>query len=171
MTYSKKHMELQKEIHARRAEYGGAGNIWAKTVIDVANSIGTKNILDYGAGKQGLAKSVPVLDIKSYDPAFDDISGTPEPADLVVCTHVLPYVEKEYLKDVIQDLKRVTIKVLMTVINTSKSQKLLESGESVTQIQRPTMEWLQDLNEFFDLQTFNRVNDHEFLAVWLPKSS
>lgn len=170
-TISAEHIARQKEIHARRQEYGAAGHLWAQLVIDIANSMGTKDVLDYGAGKQGLQKSVPVLDIKSYDPAVDEISARPEPADVVVCTSVLPYVEKAHLVDVLKDLQSLTKKAMVAVVSTRKSGKLLDDGESVTQIEWTYMQWLATLADYFDLMTFNSVSDHEFFSVWLPKST
>lgn len=166
---TEKHKALQKEIHARRQEYGAAGHVWAQFVLDVAGSMNTKDVLDYGAGKQGLMKAVPVLDIKSYDPAIDEISNRPAPADLVVCTHVLPYVEKECINAVLKDLKALTKRAVVIAINTHPSGKLLEDGTSVTQIDWSVMAWLATISEFFNLMTFNSTQEGEFVSVWLAK--
>lgn len=166
---SDKHRNKQKEIHSRRPEYGAAGHQWADMVNELAANLGTKDVLDYGAGKQYLSKSLPMINIKNYDPAFDEIAAAPEPADLVICTHVLPYVEKDQLNNVIDDLKRVTKKSLLTIISTTKSSKLLDEGESVTQIEMNAMEWLLELNGAFELISFNKMSNDEFAAVWVPR--
>lgn len=166
---SEKHRAAQKEIHARRPEYGAAGHQFGQTVLEIAQSLGTKDVLDYGAGKQSLAKSVPFLNIRSYDPAVDGISEHPDAGDIVVCTHVLPFVEKDKIHAVVKDLRTLTRKALIAVIGTKKSDKLLDSGESVTQVEWSTITWLATLTEQFDLLTFNRINEHEFISVWLPR--
>lgn len=164
--YSKAHIEQQKEIHRRRPEYGAAGHLFAKTIVDIASSLNTKDVLDYGAGKRALEKSVPVLAIKSYDPAVDGIDMTPDPADVVVCTHVLPYCEPEYLDAILDDLTRLTKRALVLVVKTSASDKLLEDGKSVTKIVKPYMEWINIVAERMQLFTYNQTADDEFLAVW-----
>ncbi len=161
---------LQTEMHSRREEYGAAGGQWAQLVVDVANSVGSKDVLDYGAGKQNLAKSVPSLNIKSFDPAIPEISDTPNPADVVVCTHVLPFVEASKLKAVMEDLKRVTKKTLVVAISTNESSKLMDNGESVTQTVLDYPSWIEYISKYFVLLSFNRVNNNDFISTWLPRS-
>jgi hypothetical protein len=166
---SEKHKSQHKALHQRREEYGAAGHIFADLILSVAQSMNTKDVLDYGAGKQSLAKSVPFLDIKSYDPCVEEISQDPEPADVVVCTHVLPYVENDHLNGVLEHLKSLTKKAVIFAINTEESGKLLDDGESVTKVKMGIIEWLGLLEEYFDILTLNRINDKEFTCVYIPK--
>ena len=155
-------------MHSRRQEYGAAGGQWAQLVTEVAQSCGTKDILDYGAGKQNLGKTIPSLNIKSYDPGVPEISARPEPADIVVCSHVLPFVEKDLLNNVLEDLKQLTKQSLILVISTNESNKLLDDGSSVTQILCEYYEWIGVISDHFILLSFNRVNQHDFVSTWLP---
>lgn len=167
---SEKHKDQHKALHRRREEYGAAGHVFAELVLSVANSFNTKDVLDYGAGKQSLAKSIPYLNIKSYDPCIEGIDLEPDPADIVVCTHVLPYVEPEHINAVFDHLVGLTNKAIIFAISTKESEKLLDDGTSVTKLQKGIIEWLGFINDYFDIFTFNRLNDWEFTCVFIPKA-
>ncbi len=106
------YLEQNKALHEARESYGMSGINSAKYVVEIANAIGTEDILDYGCGKGTLGQCMNIA-IKEYDPCIEGKDTPPEPADLVVCTDVLEHIEPDFLDDVLDDLRRLTKRTLL----------------------------------------------------------
>lgn len=63
-----------------------------------------------------MAANRPDLSVTNYDPAVDEFNIAPEPAELVVCTDVIPLVGIDYLEPVLDDIDRCTVRALFIVI-------------------------------------------------------
>ena len=113
-------------------------------------------MLDYGAGKQSLANAMPWVRIAGYDPAIPELSKPPMPADLVVCTDVLEHVEPECLEDVLDDLRRLTLKAAYLEIATREALKHLEDGRNAHLIVQPMEWWLPRIWQRFSLRSLER---------------
>ena len=72
-----------------------------------------------------------------FDPAFSEY-GEPKQADLVCCIYVLEHVEPEHLNAVLDDLKRIVIKVGLFTIHTGPAVKTLSDGRNAHLIQKPS---------------------------------
>src|SRR3954465_15957172 len=84
--------KMQQQLH-ENPNYGVASVQYAPMVAQVAEAIGARELLDYGAGKGRLGetlrqnmKNPPA--IRHYDPAIPEWSAKPEPCVLLGCIGV-----------------------------------------------------------------------------------
>src|SRR5438445_303211 len=110
MKITSAYADLQRQLHAQ-GNYGTSGAKHADRILGLAQKLGTKDILDYGCGQQTLQKNIP-FPIQNYDPCIAGLDSPPSSADLVVCSDVLEHIEPQCIDDVIQDLGRLTKKVI-----------------------------------------------------------
>lgn len=142
---------LNSQLHQDNPYYGSGGSKYAETVIQMKTPEIT-SILDYGCGKSQLAKSLP-FPIWQYDPAIPEHSEPPRPADLVICTDVLEHIEKETLDAVLDDLRRVTVKVGYFVIHIGPAKKVYADGRNAHLIQETPEWWVKKLQSRFEVAT------------------
>lgn len=147
---SKEYAELNSRLHRDNPMYGMGGAKFAQTAINLSKNLKTTSILDYGAGKRQLEKALP-FPIWSYDPAVPEISAAPKPADIVFCTDVLEHIEPEKLQFVLDDLRRVTLKVGYFVINMGPAKKTYADGRNTHLIQEHQKWWEAKLSKFFEI--------------------
>ena len=156
---------LNAQLHADRPDYGTSGQQWAKLVDQLAQDIQADTILDYGCGKQTLAKALPHRIIKGFDPAIPELSRLPEPVDLVVCTDVLEHVEPELIDDVLDELTRVTIKVAFVTVATRPAVKTLADGRNAHLTVQPLSWWRSRFEERFDIHAVQELPGYEFALI------
>ena len=161
---SESYREQNVQLHKLRTDFGSNGHRYAAQIRELANAMGTKEILDYGAGKRTLEDALVGFDVHSYDPAFPDIAGLPEPADLVVCGDVLEHIEPEYLDAVLDDLQRVTKKCLFATIATRPAKKTLPDGRNTHLIQQDMTWWLPKIWSRFTLGSLHNLGG-ELLVI------
>lgn len=157
---TEEYRKLNETLHASNAYFGKSGHKWAVDVIDLALSLRTQDILDYGCGKSTLAHNIPFR-IKQYDPCVPKYSRTPEPAELVVCTDVLEHIEPGCLDSVLDDLKRVTKNMGFFVIANGMAKKNLPDGRNAHLIQEHASWWLPKIFQRFDILNFNVQESEE----------
>lgn len=145
---SPEYKRLNAQLHLDNLAYGVGGGKHTKVVVQLAESLKTRSILDYGCGKGYLAKGIP-FPIWEYDPAIPGKEEPPRPADLVVCTDVLEHIEPDKLAFVLDDLRRVVLKVGYFVIATGPSTKMLADGRNTHLIQAEADWWKKTLKKFF----------------------
>ena len=160
MTISDDYRNAQKQLH-ENPNYGVASLQYAPIVKDVIQQIGAKSISDYGAGKRNLEKSLNELGLKNYDyfpydPVFPDY-GAPKPADLVCCIDVLEHIEEEFLQNVLDELKSITIKLGFFTISTIPARKILSDGRNAHLIQKPPSWWLPLMCERFEIEHMQKI--------------
>jgi len=145
---TEEYQSLNKELHKENSAYGASGYKWSNLVGQTATVLETRDILDYGCGKRTLAASLG-FPIHNYDPAFEEYSKTPEPADLVVCTDVLEHIEPECLDAVLSDIARVTKQMAFINVSTRPATKTLADGRNAHLIQQPTNWWVKKMCDYF----------------------
>ena len=103
--------KMQQQLH-ENPNYGVASVQYAPMVAQVAETLGAREMLDYGAGKgrwacnlKQIMKNPPA--IRHYDPAIPEWSARPEPCSFVACIDVLEHIEPDLLDHVLDDLQRV----------------------------------------------------------------
>ncbi len=177
---TEEYRRLNAELHERRPDYGVSGHKWARAVHSLAAQYGARDILDYGCGKETLARAMETSDygakcsartgkrIVGYDPAIPGLDAPPEPADLVVCGDVLEHVEPECLDAVLDDLARLTKKVAFLVVATRLAKKTLADGRNAHLIVRPPQWWMPKIMARFHVKQYE-WNGGEFAAVVEPK--
>jgi FkbM family methyltransferase len=139
---------LNARLHKDNLMYGVGGSKYAEVVLNLCKEMQTNSVLDYGAGKQQLAKSLP-FPIWSYDPAIPEIAAPPRPADIVICTDVLEHVEPDKILYVLDDLKRCLLKAGYFVIHKGPAVKTYADGQNAHLLQRNRDWWLKTVGKFF----------------------
>jgi hypothetical protein len=144
-TISQEYLDLQKKLHQDK-NYGTASIKQAPLVKQIFDKNNFTSISDYGAGKKNLQKALFNIGLKDFeyfpfDPAFPEY-GDPKPADLVCCIDVMEHIEPEYLDNVINDLKRITINTGFFNITTRPARKILADGRNAHLIIKPVNWWL-----------------------------
>lgn len=166
---SKEYVHLNAKLHQDNPTYGMSGSKHAHTVVKIVKGMITPEnqfvkVLDYGAGKGMLAKSLP-FSIDQYDPAIPEIAAIPAPADLVVCTDVLEHIEPDKINFVLDDLKRVTKRVGFFVISTRPAVKKYDNGQNAHLIVKDKAWWKAKLEKFFDIALLNEKEQEKELHI------
>lgn len=145
MLITEAYREQNRLLHESNEHYGNGGWHHRQSVRSLA-SWGRLAILDYGAGKRTLERSLgPAYRVTSYDPAFPEIAATPEPHPVVVAGDMLEHVEPEHLDAVLADLWRVTIGKALFVIHCAAAKKTLPDGRNTHLVQESPDWWSQKL--------------------------
>jgi len=154
MLITEEYRKLNEQMHTEKKAYGTSGVKLAGYVKNVADKLGTTDILDYGCGKGTLAANLP-FDIHQYDPCVPEHARTPEPADIVICSDVLEHIEPDCLLDVLDDLYRVTKQSILLVIHHGPAKKHLPDGRNAHLIQEDEQFWLTLIMQRFVVRMFH----------------
>src|SRR6476661_3688775 len=143
---TEEYREMQRDLH-RNPEYGVASVQYAPMVAEVMEAVGTRELLDYGAGKGRLGVTLnSMFDekfvIHHYEPAVAEWSKPPAPCNFVACIDVLEHIEPDLLEDVLDDLERVTARVGIFSVHTGPAKRILPNGRNAHLIQQPAAWWL-----------------------------
>ena len=107
----------------------------------------------------------PDVNIDRYDPAIPKWSEVPDPHEMVACIDVLEHIEPEFLDDVLDDLKRLTIRLGFFSIHTGPAVKTLSDGRNAHLIQEPPKWWLPKIMDRFELRSFSNVDNGFWVIV------
>lgn len=165
MRFTPEYAHLQVKLH-ERPDYGISGAKHADKIIDMARSMGTRDVLDYGCGKGLLAKSLPFA-IREYDPFIDGKNSEPSAANLVVCSDVLEHIEPACLGDVLEHIHSLTNIALFVDIATRTANKQLADGRNAHLIIEKPLWWLNRLAIWFDPQSMVTYQGG-FFGVFVP---
>lgn len=165
-TLSNEYREILTETHKQKKNWGttGSGKFY-KTILKLADTYKTEELLDYGAGvgnlKKSLAEDRPNLIVHEYEPARPEVSNLPEPCRFVVCNDVLEHVEPEYLDAVLEDLQRVVAyRGYFTVCMTPAVAKLSD-GRNAHLIVKPWEWWVRKVSRYFHIREAYHLNRRE----------
>lgn len=169
MLITEDYRKLNALKHETSARYGTMGHHFAKRIQELARNTSSTSILDYGCGKRTLESALGYA-IRNYDPAIPGLDRTPDPADLVVCTDVLEHIEPDCLDAVLDDLRRVTQKVIFLTVSTMQAKKHLADGRNAHLIVQPYEWWMPKLMSRFTLNQFTElIYDGEFMCIMRAK--
>jgi hypothetical protein len=161
MLITEEYRKLQEQLH-ENPNYGLASVQYAPLIAQVIESAGATELLDYGAGKGRLAEALrqyvdrPLV-VHHYDPAVPEWSAPPQPCAFVACVDVLEHIEPDLIDNVLDDLKRVTVKVGVLTVHTGAASKVLADGRNAHLIQRPAAWWLPKILDRFELVSYSRL--------------
>lgn len=172
---SSDYVEQNRKLHEQQG-YGIQSSNRVGDVLKVINAIGADSILDYGCGKcllnyglqQRYAEFLKPCQITNYDPAIMELSETPSPTDLVVCTDVLEHVEPDCLNNVLADLRRLTKKMLYLAISLRPSSRTLPDGRNAHLIIEPASWWMPKLRKDFT-PCRTSYNQYELVTLLRPR--
>jgi 2-polyprenyl-3-methyl-5-hydroxy-6-metoxy-1,4-benzoquinol methylase len=146
-TYRQQNAQLHK-TH----KYGQRGHRHLEAVTKLRKDYDCSSVLDYGCGQANLSDKAPFT-VQNYDPAIDEYSKLPEPADLVVCTDVMEHAEVELLENVLSHLRSLTINVAYFVIATRlDTSKTLPDGSNPHKIVNDAKWWVNKLSHYFYIE-------------------
>ena len=167
MLISEDYRKQQEQLH-ENPNYGVASVQYAPIVTSILNQTGLSDLLDYGAGKGRLAKSINPnheVSVTHYDPARPEWSETPDSHQMVCCIDVLEHIEPELLDDVLDDLQRVTELLGFFTVHTGPAVKVLPDGRNAHLIQQGSEWWLPKFMERFELVTFQAQKNGFYVLV------
>ena len=170
MLISEEYKNLNRKLHETRPDYGTSSEKWVELVKDICTKSNSVDVLDYGCGKSLLKKGLgDAYEVTEYDPAVPGKDTIPEPRDVVVCTDVMEHIEPELLDNVLNDLKRVTKKVLFMTVATRPAKKTLEDGRNAHLIQKDYEWWKPKIEERFNILGSQDFSGKEFIMLLVAK--
>lgn len=162
MLITPSYRQQQEDMHSRY-DYGTASIQFAPQVAKIINAHDIRDLLDYGAGKMNLMKTISdkrlvehAFKYTPYEPANPKYSETPKPAQMVACIDVLEHVEPDLIDNVLDDLQRVTMQIGFFTIHCGPAAKTLSDGRNAHLIQEPPEWWIPRMIERFDIHSFQR---------------
>jgi 2-polyprenyl-3-methyl-5-hydroxy-6-metoxy-1,4-benzoquinol methylase len=130
MFITPEYLALQKQLHQANEHYGTSGAKYADIVRQISKW-GRLSVLDYGCGRQTLAKALgPAYRVTNYDPCIEGLDTPPDPHPVVACTDVLEHIEPHLVNDVLAELRRLTTERILMVISTRPATKMLADGRN-----------------------------------------
>lgn len=170
MLITEEYRNLNRKLHESRPDYGTSSQKWINLVRDICSKANSVDILDYGCGKSLLKRGLgDAYEVTEYDPAVPGKDSIPEPHDIVICTDVMEHIEPELLDNVLDDLKRVTKKVLFMTVATRPAVKTLEDGRNAHLIQKDYEWWRPKIEDRFKIMGSQEFSGNEFIIFLMPK--
>lgn len=167
MLISESYKKQQESLH-ENPNYGVASVSYAPIVTNLINQLNVTEMLDYGAGKGRLARSIKPrhkVTIDHYDPAIPDWSAKPDSRQFVTCIDVLEHIEPELLDNVLDDLKRVTEFYGFFTVHTGPAAKTLSDGRNAHLIQADYTWWLPKFWDRFHIHSFSHSPGGFYMVV------
>jgi len=167
-TISEQYRRQQQELH-KNPNYGVASLGFGGVVKKLIEESGARSLADYGAGKCNLKRVLDEMGMTGvayfpYDPAFPEY-GPAKPADLVCCIDVLEHIEHEYLDNVLDELRSITVRWGLYSIHTGPAIKGLADGRNAHLIQQPSSWWLPRLCQRFEIDHLQKAPGGSFVLV------
>ena len=171
MLISPEYAALNAGLHKSNDAYGTSGGLYTADVMRFCAALKARSVLDYGAGKGLLRKSLPqTLDVREYDPAIEAISARPEQADIVTCTDVLEHIEPECLLEVLEDINGLSARGVFLSIACRPAKKFLSDGRNAHLIVEKPMWWLGRISACFSHAAIGGIRfDNGNLIAWIGK--
>jgi hypothetical protein len=151
--YTPDYKRMQEQFHVDRPDYGIHAHRWADQIMGIAQQLGSSDILDYGAGKGTLQKSIP-FPIQQYDPFIPEFAADPRSAALVCALDTLEHIEPACLDAVLSHLASLTRQLLFADIALRPASKFLPDGRNAHLIIESGNWWLARLLPHFAIRQF-----------------
>lgn len=171
MLITEEYRQTQKDLH-QDPNYGIASVQYAPLVAKIINQFNVQELVDYGAGKLRLLKTIAeqkLVDHKfryiPYEPADDRYADRPRPCEMVACIDVLEHIEPPLLDNVLDDLQRITGEVGFFTVHSGPAKKVLADGRNAHLTQEGMAWWLPKFMERFTLQTVQNTGNGFWLMV------
>lgn len=165
---SEQYREENRRQHQQKSGYGVGGHKHAQDVQHFAAQLKAETVLDYGCGQATLAQQlrrISPVKVFSYDPAVEEYSVLPDPADLVVCTDVLEHVEPTCLFDVMTHMQQLALKGFYFQISTRPAKRILSDGRNAHILLQPPYFWFDTVRQYFDITNFKVLEGHSVAIV------
>jgi len=155
----------EMEYQHNTSDWGIAGLSNVPNIIDLANRINAKNILDYGSGYGRTANELRKnnFNVLEYDPGIKRkrknlkfINRSNYKTDLIICTDVLEHIEKNRLKNVLRHLHSIDCMYYYITIGEGPAGRILSNGDNAHLIQESKQWWFDILSKIFKIHTDNK---------------
>jgi 2-polyprenyl-3-methyl-5-hydroxy-6-metoxy-1,4-benzoquinol methylase len=167
-------LERQRKSHARtkpvgihRNPYGVHGGRWANTIALLAYNVAAAfdkpllsvSVLDYGCGKGTLSAALKNdLTVANYDPVT--FPAMPLDAfDIVVCTDVLLFVERDKMRNVLQHIKSLAAHAVFIGIPDYPETRATPLAKFAGLNRYPPAVWIQRLKTYWPQCTYEIINN------------
>lgn len=155
---SDEYAAMLEEEH-RKGQWGHTAQQYVGFITNYADQLNETHMLDYGAGRGGLKMHLPEpYTVTEYEPGRPDTRQNNTPHNYVVCIDVLEHIEPELIDNVLDDLKRVTLKGGYFTVSTRPAGKKLKDGRNAHLIIKPFDWWKEKLQARFE------IVDEQFIA-------
>lgn len=160
--YSQEYLDIIQAEHSK-GEWGRRGGGMYKRIHKLLQQNNLTSFLDYGSGHGSLRKALEQdfpgeYNVIEYDPGIPEKNVIPEPCEFVTCIDVLEHIEKEYVDNVLDDLKRVTSNILYLTISTRQANRVLR-GKGYAINAHVTVEpphwWIEKIHSRFKIISFS----------------
>lgn len=169
MRITDEYREQNRQLHDN-PNYGVSGAKWAGLVNDLYKQYKCNSVLDYGCGKQTLAKAAPHLMVKGYDPCIEGLDDPPNPADLVVCGDVMEHVEEGCVDNVLDHIYSLARKAVFFVVSTRPAKKHLPDGRNAHITIKEGNWWLHRMMLRWQVNMYQvNGNGGDIVCVLVPK--
>jgi len=154
----------EMEYQHNTSDWGIAGLSNVPNIIDLANRINAKNILDYGSGCGKTANELRKnnFTVLEYEPGIESkrknlklINNLNFKTDLIICTDVLEHVERKKLINVLTHLKSINCMYYYVTIGKGPANRILSNGANAHLIQEDEHWWFDILSKIFKIHTDN----------------
>lgn len=141
--------------HKQVAAYGGTvkGATRAVPCKQIMRDTGSITVLDYGCGKGGLVIQLrnEGAQIHGYDPAVEEFSGEPQPADLIVCFEGPEHFEPECVEACLAHIRKLTCIAAWLVTALNPSKEILPDGRNAHACIQPAEWWIDQFSKHFPI--------------------
>ena len=139
----------------------------SRRITELATKYKASSVLDYGCCKSATLSKLLGPMVRNYDPSIPKFSKAPEPADIVVCSHVLEHVEPENLDAVLNHLEALTLKLVILIVPNYKARILLEDGTNPHKTAEDWPWWKPRIEQRFEKIRVER-NPRSFTFIGKP---
>ncbi len=141
---------------------------YVKIISRLIEDSETKQLLDYGSGKQSTEKrfSKDGVSVTSYDPAIEALASNNIPKEVVICIDVLEHIEPSLIDNVLEDLYRCTLRKGFFTISLRPAVKTLPDGRNAHLIIEKPEWWKEKLKKHFIIDK-EEIEDGVSLEVFV----
>jgi len=173
--YTPNYIGLQKELH-EVGDYGVSGIENSPTIFHAVSQLAKRlkkvHVLDYGSARGHTVAKVksefwlpPTVTFSCYDPAIDNLSDEPAPADLLICTDVLEHVEPECTWAVLDHIQSLTRCIVFFAISLIPASKTMSDGRNAHINLRKSEFWMREIQKRFIISEAHESKDGSELLV------
>ena len=167
-----------KVLHSRDVMWGSSAGRWRGDVMEHAERLQAKTILDYGCGKGHLKLLTEKFGfvVKEYDPGIPGKDGPAEACDMVACLDVLEHIEPDQLDAALWHMRALAFKGALFVAALYPSGTKLPDGRDSHLIIQPPEWWVEKVESVFGKTQWdhrarptrnpNRVKDVVVMRAW-----
>jgi hypothetical protein len=167
-----------RTLHSRDVMWGSSAGRWRGDVMEHAEQLQAKTILDYGCGKGHLKLLTEKFgfEVREYDPGIPGKDGPPAVADMVACLDVLEHIEPDQLDSALEHMKSLAFKGALFVAALYPSGTRLPDGRDSHLILESPEWWVAKVESIFGpvkwdhrarpTRNPNRVKDVVVMRAW-----